>query len=98
MNIEQYYNQENGRYFDEIAESVSLQELSGWEEYYWAGLYLNKYSPDATFNELIIEALEESFFEGLTYLSNTECYLNAIKILGKLYLELQQYDLAINMF
>ena len=96
--IEKYYKLKDGSHFYEVQELASQQDLDGWEEYYWAGLYLSEFAPDGTYYELIIETFEESFFEGLTYLSDSESYLNAVRTLGKLYLELQQYDLALNMF
>jgi hypothetical protein len=95
--IENYYTTKDGTHFDEVCQMASNQDLDGWEEYYWAGLYLNEYAPDGTYNELIAETFEEAFFEGLTYLSDSESYLEAVRVLGKLYLELQQYDLALNM-
>ena len=97
IGAEQYYKNKDGKHFDEVRQQASSQSLNGWEEYYWAGLYLNEYAPDGTYYELITETLEESFFEGLTYLSNRACYLDVVKVLGRLYLELQQYDLALNM-
>ena len=97
-NAKRYYLSKDAAHFDEIKQQASSQSLSGWEEYYWAGLYLYEYAPDGTYYELIVETLEESFFEGLTYLSNRDCYLNVVKVLGRIYLELQQYDLALNMF
>lgn len=95
--IEQYYKGKDASYFNEVVRQASDQNLSGWEDYYWAGLYLNEFAPDGTYHELIVETLEETFFEGLTYLSNRDCYLDVVKVLGRLYLELQQYDLALNM-
>lgn len=97
IGAEQYYKNKDGKHFDEVRQQASSQSLNGWEEYYWAGLYLNEYAPDGTYYELITETLEESFFEGLTYLSNRACYLDVVKVLGRLYMELQQYELALNM-
>lgn len=98
MKAEEYYKNKDGQHVDDVKKLIDNELLSGWEEYYWAGVYINEYMPDATYVEKIINTLEESFFEGLSYLINKECYLNAIKILGRLYLETQRYDLAINMF
>ena len=97
IGAELYFKNKDGSHFDEVRIQASSQNLNGWEEYYWAGLYLNEYAPDGTYYELITETLEEAFFEGLTYLSNRACYLDVVKVLGRLYLELQQYDLALNM-
>ena len=97
-NAEMYYKLKDGSHFDEIYDEAENQDLSGWEEYYWTGLYLYKYAPDGSYNEIIADTIEESFFEGLSYLSDTACYLEAVRVLGRLYLELQKYDLALNMF
>jgi len=97
-NAENYYKLKDGSHFTEICEQAENQDLSGWQEYYWAGLYLYEYAPDGTYYELIVDTIEESFFEGLSYLSDATSYLEAVRILGRVYLELQQYDLALNMF
>ena len=97
IDIEKYYKTKDGTHFDEVRQLASNLDLDGWEDYYWAGLYLNENAPDGTYNELIAETFEEAFFEGLTYLSDSESYLEVVRVLGKLYLELQQYDLALNM-
>lgn len=97
IRAEEYYKKSEGLHFDEIKDLALSNKLKGWEEYFWTGLYLYKYAPDGTSHNLIVELLEESFFEGLTYLSEKDCYLEAVKILGRLYLETQQYDLALNM-
>ena len=93
---EKYYKESEGIHFDEIKDLALSNKLKGWEEYFWTGVYLYKYAPDGACHNLIVKVLEESFFEGLTYLSKKDCYLEAVKILGRLYLETQQYDLALN--
>ena len=98
LNIKKYFIDQDDRHFEEIKSAAENEDLSGWEEYYWAGLYLGKYAPDGTHYDLIADTIEKSFFEGLSYLSNPDCYLEAVRVLGRLYLELQQYDLALNMF
>ena len=98
LNAKQYYLDQDDSHFEEIKDEVEDEDLSGWEEFYWAGLYLAKYAPDGSYFDLITETIEDSFFEGLSYLSNADCYLEAVRALGRLYLELQQYDLALNMF
>ena len=59
--IEKYYKLKDGSHFYEVQELASQQDLDGWEEYYWAGLYLSEFAPDGTYYELIIETFEESF-------------------------------------
>ncbi len=98
LDAKTYYSNQDDSHYDEIKTEVEDADLSGWEEYYWAGLYLAKYAPDGTDYDLITETLEDSFFEGLNYSSNPDYYLEAVKVLGKIYLELKQYDIALNKF
>lgn len=83
--------------FDKVKKLAENCNFDGWEEYFRYGSYIYKCDSTGENFNLVIELLEESFFAGLTYLSNRDCYLEAVKILGKLYLETQQYDLALNM-
>ena len=95
-NIEKYFKTKDKSHFKEVYQLASTQALDDWKDYFWAGMYLNEYAPDGTYNELIAKTIEKSFIKGLTYQSDSDCYLAAIRMIGKLYLELQQYDLALN--
>ncbi len=97
IRAEEYFKKSDSTHFDEIKALATSNSLNGWADYFWSGVYLYNYAPDGTYYDLIVEVLEESFFEGLSYLSEKDCYLEAVKILGRLYLETQQYDLALNM-
>lgn len=92
---EEYYKKSESTHFDEIKALALSDKLNGWKEYFWTGNYLYEYAPDTASYNLIIKVLERAFFEGLTY-SEKDYYLKTLKILGRVYLETQKYDLALN--
>lgn len=92
---EEYYKKSESTHFDEIKALALSDKLNGWKEYFWTGNYLYEYAPDTACYNLIIKVLERAFFEGLTY-SEKDYYLKTLKILGRVYLETQKYDLALN--
>ena len=87
----------DGRHMEQIRQAVSNNAYDDWESYYWSGEYLLKFVQDDAENELIVHAFEEAFRHGLSESADRECYLNVLKALGKLYVNLQYYTSAVNM-
>lgn len=69
---------------------------ASWESYYWGTKCLVKYDQEDFEPALLAGTMNMALKYGLSYKSNKEAYLDAVKILGNAYSQMSQYDLVTN--
>lgn len=78
------------------AELEKKNASSSWEDYYWGAKCISKYDTDDINPSLLSYMINEALRYGLTYRTNKNCYLDAIKILANMYGLLGQHQLLLN--
>ena len=69
---------------------------SSWEDYYWAGKCIAEHDTENFDAKILSKLMNEAIKYGLTFRTDKECYLDAIKILASVYGIMGQYDLVLN--
>lgn len=69
---------------------------TSWEDYYWAGKCIAEYDTDDFDAKILSKLMNDAIKYGLTFRTNKECYLDAIKILASVYGIMGQYELVLN--
>lgn len=77
---------------NELIQNKSLK----WEDYYWATKYLYEYDQEGKSDSIIIDYLENAFVSGLNIYSNRELFLDASRILARMYFKYKAYRKAEN--
>ena len=78
------------------AELEKENASSSWEDYYWGAKCISKYDTANINPKLLAFMVNEALRYGLTYRTNKNCYLDAIKILANMYGLLGQHQLLLN--
>lgn len=80
---------------DDFDWNSQLKEVETWEDAYRLGIDLYSRS-EGVFDRVIIDAFEKAFIMGLNVQRNRECFLEATKIVAKLYFQYGDYEYATN--
>lgn len=85
-------------YVDDFKSKLEGNTTSfNWEDLYWISKLLYVYGDSESFDEnIIIDAIRDSFRKGLDVKTNKELFLDASIILSRLYFKYGKYELAIN--
>ncbi len=70
--------------------------VTSWEDYYWASKCIVEYDMDDFEPKFMSKMLNNSLKYGLTYRTNKEYYLDAIKMLASIYALMGKYELVLN--
>ncbi len=97
-NFQKYFDKEkkNLESFVEVRDELLHNKALKWEDYYWATKYLFENDQEGQSDSIIIDYLENAVAGGLNIYSNKELFLDASKILARMYFKYKAYRKAEN--
>jgi hypothetical protein len=99
MNIYKTYYVEQNNNPDimlKIREDLTSNNSIAWQDLYWATKYLFENDHEGKSDKIIIDGLEDALSRGLNCYNNTEYFLDASRILAKMYFKYGLYRKAEN--